>query len=69
MHGVGIDPSIVMASLKATLSAVQRVLAEKGEYARTEAACCRDAGETMSVSPVTSDTHGIKVCNRELEPC
>ncbi|MGO9743468.1 MAG: 2-isopropylmalate synthase [Roseiarcus sp.] len=27
IHGVGIDPSIVMASLKATLSAVQRLLA------------------------------------------
>ena len=25
-HGVGIDPSIVMASLKATLSAVQRLM-------------------------------------------
>jgi 2-isopropylmalate synthase len=27
IHGVGIDPSIVMASLKATLSAVQRLMA------------------------------------------
>ncbi len=29
IHGVGIDPSIVTASLKATLSAVQRLMAEK----------------------------------------
>ena len=27
LHGVGIDPSIVTASLKATLSAVQRLMA------------------------------------------
>jgi len=30
IHGVGIDPSIVTASLKAALSAVQRLLVEKG---------------------------------------
>ena len=30
LHGVGIDPSIVTASLKATLSAVQRLMAEAG---------------------------------------
>ena len=30
IHGVGIDPSIVTASLKATLSGVQRLMAEKG---------------------------------------
>jgi 2-isopropylmalate synthase len=29
LHGVGIDPSIVMASLKATLSAVQRLMARE----------------------------------------
>ena len=29
VHGVGIDPSIVNASLKSTLSAVQRLMAEK----------------------------------------
>jgi 2-isopropylmalate synthase len=31
LHGVGIDPSIVMASLKATLSAVQRLTAREGK--------------------------------------
>jgi len=31
VHGVGIDPSIVNASLKSTLSAVQRLMAEKAE--------------------------------------
>ncbi len=31
LHGVGIDPSIVMASLKATLSAVQRLMAREGK--------------------------------------
>jgi 2-isopropylmalate synthase len=31
LHGVGIDPNIVMASLKATLSAVQRVLMREGK--------------------------------------
>jgi len=31
VHGVGIDPSIVNASLKSTLSAVQRLMAVKGE--------------------------------------
>jgi 2-isopropylmalate synthase len=30
LHGVGVDPSIVMASLKATLSAVERLLASLG---------------------------------------
>jgi 2-isopropylmalate synthase len=28
LHGVGVDPSIVMASLKATLSAVMRLMRE-----------------------------------------
>jgi 2-isopropylmalate synthase len=32
LHGVGIDPSIVMASLKATLSAVQRLMAREGKF-------------------------------------
>jgi 2-isopropylmalate synthase len=31
LHGVGIDPNIVMASLKATLSAVQRLLMREGK--------------------------------------
>jgi len=31
LHGVGIDPSIVMASLKATLSAVQRLMAREAK--------------------------------------
>jgi 2-isopropylmalate synthase len=31
LHGVGIDPSIVMASLKATLSAVQRLMGREGK--------------------------------------
>ncbi len=31
LHGVGIDPSIVTASLKATLSAVQRMMAGAGK--------------------------------------
>jgi 2-isopropylmalate synthase len=31
LHGVGIAPSIVMASLKATLSAVQRLMAREGK--------------------------------------
>jgi 2-isopropylmalate synthase len=30
LHGVGIDPSIVMASLKATLSAVMRLMRREG---------------------------------------
>ena len=32
LHGVGIDPSILVASLKATLSAVQRLIARKGKH-------------------------------------
>jgi len=31
LHGVGIDPSILVASLKATLSAVQRLIAREGK--------------------------------------
>jgi 2-isopropylmalate synthase len=31
LHGVGMDPNIVMASLKSTLSAVQRLLAREGK--------------------------------------
>ena len=31
LHGVGIDPSIVMASLKATLSAVMRLMRQTGK--------------------------------------
>jgi 2-isopropylmalate synthase len=31
LHGVGMDPSIVVASLKATLSAVQRLIAREGK--------------------------------------
>jgi len=31
LHGVGVDPSIVMASLKATLSAVERLLLSVGK--------------------------------------
>ena len=31
LHGVGMDPNIVMASLKATLSAVQRLIARDGK--------------------------------------
>ena len=31
LHGVGVDPSIVMASLKATLSAVERLLVRLGK--------------------------------------
>ena len=32
LHGVGMDPSIVVASLKATLSAVQRLIAREGKH-------------------------------------
>ncbi|MGD1037894.1 MAG: alpha-isopropylmalate synthase regulatory domain-containing protein, partial [Roseiarcus sp.] len=31
LHGVGMDPSIVVASLKSTLSAVQRLIAREGK--------------------------------------
>ncbi|MGD0641601.1 MAG: 2-isopropylmalate synthase [Roseiarcus sp.] len=31
LHGVGMDPNIIMASLKATLSAVQRLVAREGK--------------------------------------
>jgi len=31
VHGVGMDPNIIMASLKATLSAVQRLMAREGK--------------------------------------
>jgi 2-isopropylmalate synthase len=31
LHGVGIDPNIVMASLKATLSAVTRLMRREGK--------------------------------------
>jgi len=31
LHGVGMDPNIVVASLKSTLSAVQRLVAREGK--------------------------------------
>jgi 2-isopropylmalate synthase len=31
IHGVGMDPNIIMASLKATLSAVERLMAREGK--------------------------------------